>query len=195
MRDDVEAKLTDAEAAALSALHTDMNPPPDLEARVLAALALQPGRPEPVRSWVRPLLAAAAAVLVFSAGHAVGRRGGAEPNAEPQFMLLLYEDASYDAPASGRESERVAEYGAWAATVSESGLTIDGDELLEGGVTLTGSGGYASVEQGIPLTTVGRLTGYFIVNGTDLDEAVGIARETPHLRHGGRVAVVPLAGH
>lgn len=192
MRDDVEAKLTDAEAAALSALRTDLNPPSDLEARVFAALPPAPARPT---SWIRPLLAAAAAVLVFFAGHEVGRRGGAAPADGPQFMLLLYEDESYDAPAPGRESERASEYGAWAAMVSESGLAIDGDELLEGGVTLSGSGGLAALEQGVPVTTAGRLAGYFIVSGTDLDEAVGVARDTPHLRHGGRVAVVPLAGH
>jgi hypothetical protein len=198
MRDDSE--LPKAEAAALAALRVPATPPEQLEQRVVDALPLRvAAHPRRTRlgSIGRPLLATAAAVILFLAGRATSERGLApEPGGEEaQFMILLFEDVAYAQPAPGEEGARAAEYGNWAGDLITRGIRIEGDELLPGGVTLTRAGTGASIEPGVPGTPAGRFAGYFIVGGSDMEQAIGIARETPHLRYGGRVAVIPLAGH
>lgn len=200
MRDEPETRLSEAEAVALTGLREPVTPPQDLEPRIIATLEarnLLRNRGTRLPFPFRPLLAAAAAVLIFLSGRAVGQREIAAegPAGASQFMLLLFEDDRYTAPRPGREMERVAEYGEWARGLAERGVAVSGDELLPEGVTVDGAGTASSVRPGVPETPVGRFAGYFIVDGEDMDEAIGIARETPHLRYGGRVAVVPLAGH
>jgi hypothetical protein len=200
MRDDSEARLSEAEAAALAALRVPATPPEPLEQRVVDALALRAAahpRRTKLGSIGRPLLATAAAVIIFLAGRATRERGLApELRAEEaQFMILLFEDVAYAQPEPGEEGARAAEYGAWAGDLTARGIRIEGDELLPGGVTLTGAGAGASLEPGVPGTPAGRFAGYLIMVGSDMAQAIGIARETPHLRYGGRVAVIPLAGH
>ena len=200
MRDDSEARLSEAEAAALAALRMPATPPEQLEQRIVDALPLRAAA-HPQRTKLgsvgRPLLATAAAVIIFLAGRATADRGLApEPGAEAaQFMILLFEDAAYAQPEPGEEGARAAEYGNWAGDLTARGIRIEGDELLPGGVTLTRAGAGASLESGVPGTPAGRFAGYFIVGSSDMDQAIGIARETPHLRYGGRIAVIPLAGH
>jgi hypothetical protein len=201
MHDEPETtQWSEAEAATLAALREPATPAPGLEERVLDGLEAR-RLVQRKRSFLsprfRPFLAAAAAVFLFLAGRSVGQRQitAADPVTGPRFMILVFEDGSYEAAPPGREAERVAEYSTWAGQLAERGVPVEGDELLNEGVTVEGAGAYAVLQDGVPTTSAGRLAGFFIVGEDDLDSAVGLARATPHLRHGGRVAVVPLAGH
>jgi len=200
MSDDSDARLSEAEAAALAALRLPVTPPEQFEQRVVDALpfrAPMQSRRTNLGSIVRPLLATAAAVIIFLAGRSIGERRAAPElrSEDAQFMILLFEDAAYVQPEPGQEGARATEYGDWASDLAARGIRIEGDELLPGGVTLTGASGAGSIEPSVPGTPAGRFAGYFIMDGSDMEQAIAIARETPHLRYGGRVAVIPLAGH
>jgi hypothetical protein len=83
------------------------------------------------------------------------------------YMLLLYEDSAYRAPALGHEGERVAEYRRWA------------DSLR----------GVGRLERAAELDGVGAVTGFFIVRAESDAEATRVARACPHVKYGGRVEV------
>ena len=47
---------------------------------------------------------------------------------------------------------------------------------------------------GTPGSEVGTLTGYFMFEASDLEQATKIASTCPHLRHGGSISVRALQG-
>lgn len=167
--------------------YDDAVPPPELKQQVTGSLKARgllggagTGRRQP---WLR----AAAAVMLLAGGAAVGRlsvRSGAAalPDTRPQYMLLLYEDSSF---AGRGDPQLVAEYGAWADSLARTGALVSGEKLAdEGGAVLHAAG----IEAGtIPASA--ELAGYFIVSAASEEDALGIARACPHLRHGGFVAL------
>ena len=215
---------TAAERAALERLRED-GPPADLVDSVVAALA---GRgligggshatarplPEPRtakvparRAWAWGALALAAALAAFFAGISISDRGAgrtpagtgaARPAAAERYLLLLYEDAAYRAPATPDEqAARVAEYVGWVEELRERGIDIEGEELApsEESEWLDGRGDEVGAAQGAPGGPLGALAGYFLVAAPDADAAVAIARTTPHIKHGGTVVVRRIVEH
>lgn len=177
--------------AALAGLRGPRQPPPDLEARVLDAI----GARGPVvlpqqRRWRGAVaLGSAAAAATFLLGIWLGlsRPWAASPPApagSPQFMLLLYEDATYE-PAPDLTARR-QEYIDWARTLDQNGLFVAGEELDPVGVVLTKTTAITE----LPVeSAIGHLAGFFIVLAKDDDDAARIARSCPHLTHGGRIVV------
>ena len=222
-----EVEWSAAEAAALERLRA-AGPPPDLEDSVVAALAGEglvggaaagsagsvgsqaPGRPTRVptrRAWAWGALALAACLAAFFAGTAITDRGAGRESAEPgtlgppsaeRWLLLLYEDAAYQAPATDEErAGRVAEYAAWANDLAERGIVVEGEELA-GPVEsemLDGRRGAIETGPGAPSGPVGTVSGYFVIEAPDQAAAVAIARTTPHLAHGGTVEVRRIVRH
>jgi hypothetical protein len=157
----------------LGGLPRELQPDPALEDRVVGALvasadigtgAVVPRRGLRRRRWAWAAAAAAAAALVLAMvlpwsrpTHSTAR--GAS------YVLLLYEDASYRAPAPGHGAERVAEYGRWADSLRAAGE-------LERAAALAGSGA---------------ITGFFIVRAESDEEAARLAAACPHTKYGGRV--------
>jgi hypothetical protein len=162
-----------------------MAPPPDLEPRVIRSLVdrglLRPSR------WRRSgILAAAAAAIV--AAFALGRLTGGQPKpTEPRWLLLLYEDQAFDAPAPGAEAARVGEYRAWARATPG---VVDGAELGPERYLLTAGRSAESAPRSSD--GIGDLAGYFIVTAASWEEARAIAARCPHLEHRGRVVVRSL---
>lgn len=159
----------------LRSLPRELPPSGALRGRVLNALRARGlvAAPRAATAWLR----LAAALTLFAAGAAAGRLAGAglTPDAEPtmpRFALLLFEPATFDSTAS--HEALAAEYGAWAASLGAQFVNGDalGDSRALGGVA-------PAVEP----------TGFFIVQAADYDAAVSLARECPHLRHGGVVTV------
>lgn len=211
-----------AERAALERLRAT-GPPADLEDAVVAALAgrslIRGGpaaaRPSPPRSpsvparraWAWGVLALAAALAAFLAGISISDRGAGRTRASSEaapagtverYLLLLYEDAAYRAPATPEEqAARVAEYGSWVADLRERGIDIRGEELAPGAESARLDGRERGVREavGAPASELGILSGYFLVAVADADAAVGIARTTPHLRHGGTVVIRRVVEH
>lgn len=162
-------------------LPREIAPPPALKGRVQGALAsrgLLRATPSSARRW----LAAAAALVMFAAGVAVGMSAGTADRAPdgPRFALLLYEPPGFD--TSRTHDELAAEYGAWAGSLADR--FVAGDALGEQRVI---GGGSEATGAATP-------TGYFILRAADWDAAMAIASQCPHLRHGGVVAVRRIIG-
>lgn len=133
---------------------------------------------------------AVAAAILMVVGLAVGRgvpRDVAPEDSRPQFALMLYEDSSYQ--AATHAEDRVAEYSAWARSLAQRGLLVDGAELSNTGVLLNGT---HSAPDAVPVSAQGMLAGYFIIRAADRAEAERIARECPHLKYRGTISLRPI---
>lgn len=168
----------------LDALRTHPQPPPDLEGRVVTAVIASQGWRPPApgrRGW---LLVAAAAAVFFVIGVSVGRVSK-EPvpttseSSAARYMLLL---AGEVAPAADGSS-RSEEYGAWARSVSATGVFIRGAELSPV-ARLVGAPPMDALAEG--LATVG---GYFIIEAPSEEDAVRLAQTCPHVKHGGTIQI------
>jgi hypothetical protein len=177
MTDDLE--LPQAERRALAEFKRDLSPPDDSEARIVDALRAR----GVIRRRVSPMQWAAAAallILVFSAGVWSGRPASQRNVARgPRFVLLLY------GGDSSAGSDRHREYATWARTMASRGIDVDGEELATEQIELP-QPGWA------PATTQAP-GGYFIVSASTIEEARQIASTCPHLQHGGRIVIRPIA--
>lgn len=199
----------------LGNLPEELEPPPELERRVLGALRERglvisgeappaPGRAAATRQPLRrraPRWAAlaAACLIAFTAGW-FGRALVLEtaPTAtddRPRFLLLLSEPRGGGELAPNELAARVEEYRAWAHGLARRGLLEGADRLEPRAIRLDGAAGdEASVTRGAASETPVTISGFFLIRAGDLGEARRLAETCPHLRHGGRVTVRPIAG-
>lgn len=135
-------------------------------------------------------LAAAASLLV---GVGVGRRSATPPTAtsKERYVLLLHgparpaaADAKQAAADSVAEQAIVSEYRAWAMRLRDSGALVMAEKLARDPVTMLSAAGATE----LPHDTPDEVGGFFLIQA-DSAEAFRIARECPHLRHGGTVQV------
>jgi hypothetical protein len=99
------------------------------------------------------------------------------------------------APASADAEQRiVGEYVAWARSMHERGILVDADRLSdESYAYLHVRNGKIAVEDEL-LDGGSHLGGFYLVRAKDLDAAIELARQSPHLKYGGEIeirAVVP----
>ena len=196
---------TEREREWMARLPAEQAPPPELRGRVVDALVRQGsirGREDRARRGrSRRLLAAAAIVLAFLTGGLLGRATAppglsspapeAGPEAAPRvpgatpggsrYLLLLYED-SPNASDPATERERVREYAAWARALTDPAALVLGEKLEAG------------PQAAVPADSEGpdegdTLSGFFIIEARDYEAALDIARESPHVAHGGTVVV------
>jgi hypothetical protein len=175
--------LTEPERAALQALREDAAAPPRLEEAVVAALARRGlVRASRSKKWLAPVAAAAAAFgLGILAGSAMAHRPA--PAAAAERYVLLLEGA--DTPTPEEELQRVAEYRSWARKEAGAGRLLSGEKLESQAVALGAGASRPSGGEAV--------RGFFIIVAKDEAEALAIARNCPHLRHGGRVVVRKIA--
>lgn len=84
----------------------------------------------------------------------------------------------------------IAEYGAWARGLAEKGKLHGSDKLAdEPGRIATYDQGRVVVKDGPYAETKELISGYFIVEAADYDEAVEIARGCPHAKRPGSIEV------
>ncbi len=172
----LERTLREQPVAPDSLMETTMN--------ALTERGLLRGAPS---RWLLPLAAAASLAIGVFAG-SLWRTPDVPAPVPASHLLLLYEDAGYRAAPAGEEGERVAEYTRWAHDLAARGRLADAAELAGQARTFSAS----ATSEGQADTTLGSLTGFFLIAGADAAEAERIARECPHLRHGGRVVLRPL---
>jgi hypothetical protein len=137
--------------------------------------------------WRWPTLLLAGVVL-FVAGALVGRQLPTPAPRPVGARFILFLDDPQGRERDAEEAGRVREYGAWARQQRAAGLLVGGEKLEPTALALEGDG--PPVPTAVPAAVVG---GYFIVVASDLEAAVAIARTCPHLRHGGRIVIRPIA--
>lgn len=160
-----------------------------LRARGLVTAPVRPGR-----AVTRILVYVAAALVLFAGGALVGgRRPVSAVDPRPRFALFLYEDAAFRPTVTHRAL--VAEYAAWADSLRRLNALVMGEELDQADAAVfVRSGSAVSVSPGGVESAAGNLTGLFIVRATSVEEAFALARQCPHLKYGGRVALRRLTG-
>ncbi len=195
MKPEDRQEWTPEERRALDALPREEAPPAWLEDRVVSDLRGRGLIAAASTRRSRSLLAGAlaACLATFAAGLALGtrwdRREAIPPPSIPRFVLFLYENADYEAPAPGEKARRVEEYRSWARALRDRGALVDGEKLKDAGRLIAGTGEWTSVKDGVAPAEEGVLAGYFIVSARDAAAALAIARDCPHLKHRGRIAV------
>lgn len=147
----------------------------------------------PSRPWSRiaiGVVALAASVLVGvvlgrrSVGPAVSANASAVADTPKERWVLLLHGPARDANIVG-EQAIVAEYRAWAMKLRESGALVTAEKLASTPVTMLA----ANRTTELPHDAPDELGGFFLIQVADSAEAFRIARECPHLRHGGSVQV------
>jgi hypothetical protein len=150
----------------------------------------------------RILISAAALAASLLIGVMIGRRPAAQataqipPNAaaaspKERYVLLLHGPArtvpttpTQAVVDSVAEQAIVAEYRAWAMRLRDSGALVMAEKLAADPLTMLTAAGATQ----LPRNTADELGGFFLIQA-DSAEAFRIARECPHLRHGGTVQV------
>lgn len=184
-RNEPDARLADA----LSRLHAEVQPPPRVEDRLVAALSARGDIVEPrsLRPWLYAAGIAAALLLtvLFLRQPQAGPRPAAG-GSQPEFMLLIAEDTLYTPPADSAEARtRVAEYTEWAGRLAGGGHLVSAGELAYAGTDVRSAGKSPAVID----TRAGAISGYFLVRAESLAQAEQLAAESPHLKYGGTVVV------
>lgn len=176
---------------ALSALPRDRTPPLQLEDQIVAELrrrgAIGVRQPRPFGRWAA--LAAAAAVLL-AVGFFAGRGGVFTPVPKGErFLLLLVGDPSFG--DHDKELRFYDEYSAWGGRLAAGGHMLSAARLDDPRPSLAQVDGAVSLSSEQPGAGV---SGYFMIRARDEQEAVALARESPHLKYGGRIEIRRLVG-
>jgi hypothetical protein len=171
-------------------------------ARLIQARGTNAPLSQPSSSRRASLVGVTALALAASLalGVVLGRRSGssdspapnaASPAPRERYVLLLHGPAR-TAPRSASEATAdsvaeqaiVSEYRAWATRLRDSGALVMAEKLASDPLTMLTPTG--STE--LPHDTADELGGFFLIQA-DSAEAFRIARECPHLKHGGTVQV------
>jgi hypothetical protein len=172
----------------LARLPRELVPPKGLEARVVAALRergwLVAARPRP-NPW-RLGGAVAAGLALLLAGFWLGRQGGhrGHPPAVPSYLLMLREGTDFNRER-WPEARLMAETGAWARRQLGARHFVVGEKLETSGWVLRSS----RVAGMSPMDLQDAPDGFFVIVASSDQEALGLARSCPFLRHGGRIEV------
>jgi len=187
------------EIPELRSLPRETLPPPELEDHVVAELRrtglLRAPRGIFRSPRLQAALATAAGVTLFIAGWLAASSQKSSPapapQAQPTYALLLRAGPDYREGTEADEQQRVKEYGTWARGLHEKGQLIRGEKLNDDARTLIAREGTVSfLEQ--PSGEQGPVLGFFLIQARSLDHALQIARECPHLRHGGVIEIRPI---
>lgn len=115
----------------------------------------------------------------------------------PRFMVMMHEnDDAWERLSAEEKQKAMEKYFAWADELRQGDHMRGGDPLVRGGRVLRVAGG--EIVDGPFTETKEVLTGYYMIEARDLDEAARLARGCPALDHGETVVVrevADLSGH
>jgi hypothetical protein len=102
-----------------------------------------------------------------------------------RYLLLLWEDAGYEAADGPARAGRIAEYRKWSRETPgiESGAKLSGEAW-----SLTGGG----EPKPLALPRTGFIAGLFVVRAAGDADAIRIAQTCLHLRYGGKIELRPI---
>lgn len=179
-----ENELTPSEAEAFKNLPKENIPPKLLEDNTIKALKskrLIMNSNLFIKYW-RPV---AAAILFFVIGHLSASwltdQNQAQIAKSSKFILMLHEDDNFRG-----NNELSEEYFQWLLDIRDQKRYITGEEL-----------GYDAswLEDKNEVSGTDRVTGFFILEAANMDEAVEISKTSPHLKYGGRIEVREIIIH
>lgn len=143
------------------------------------------------RPWIPIAIAAALAGITLGSagGYFAGQRAAESPaptvatapDSRPSFVLMLEEPASQWPPAAPLARPGYFE---WMDSLVALGHYEDGERLSEDDGWYLGTDGSA-LPAGSRAPSAANFSGLFVIRARDYDEAVTIARSSPHLRYGG----------
>ena len=109
----------------------------------------------------------------------------------PQYLLLLHDDPTGWAKLSAEERKWWMEkYGAYPEQLKAKNAWLGGQKLAdEPGRVMRGAGDDARVTDGPYSETKEWLGGYFLIEAPSYAAALDLARDCPHLLHGGTIEV------
>lgn len=113
----------------------------------------------------------------------------------PSYLLIFRESTPevYAAMPVDERREALRDWNAWCDRLAEAGKLRSGNPLMPEGRIVSAAGGKKPVDG--PFAEAKELIGgYFLLSAADLDEATGIAEQSPNLKHGMTVEVRPVAG-
>lgn len=105
----------------------------------------------------------------------------------PRYVLFAYEtDDAFAAIAPEEAQAIIQRYIAWSERLREAGHMVGGNKLQDGvGRALSGGAdGGVVVRDGPFAETKEVIGGYWLVEATDFDAVVELARDCPHVEYG-----------
>ncbi len=107
--------------------------------------------------------------------------------------MLIFRGNDWHQGLSPEEMQTVSgQWMAWFKSLMEQGKAVSGNPLEPKGKVVSGKGGRVVVD-GPFAESKEAIGGYFLLNVSDLDEAVAIAQGCPGLPYGAKVEVRPVA--
>jgi hypothetical protein len=172
----------------LGSLNAATHPPATLEGRVVRELYRHKLITAASRKpWLRPLLAAAVCLMFIVSGMLYEKindsgnvkRSNIVSMSETTYVLFLMQGPAYQPAADPPQRlKRIEEYRNWAISLRNRDIRVSGTKLRDERQIL-GNGPGVIPDDGI--------SGYFLVDARDPQEALEIARNHPHLKYGGRI--------
>lgn len=195
MNENFEEGLSVAEREALNSLRREKQPPRFLEGRVVEKLKefhlLQVAKLPWRRNAPRILVRLAASLLIFVMGALIGANWSARSTTSntPRFMILLKAESETSRPRSSDEILRaVEEYSDWARQLRQQGVRVEGEKLKQE-VRMLGEVRNQSPSDDQLNVRQQRISGYFLIDAQNYEQAVSIATGCPHLRYGGTIEI------
>ena len=182
-----EDNLSKQEKELFEKLPKEKTPPVSLEKRVVNRLKEEQliNYQKKKQNYLKTMASIAAGILLFFSGIGFERiinKNGLEIEPAMGYMLLLHEDERF---AAGDPAEMFNEYKEWMTVTHQLGVKISGQELKNETI-IVDKNGVSPLE-----TQKRRTTGYFILEAENLQEAVQVARQNPHVRYGGSIEIKP----
>lgn len=126
-------------------------------------------------NWARMAASLAIGLIAFGLGWILAN---AQQQQEYTYIMVLHEPKSFEQSTAGNKFK---EYGQWAQTIEDAGLTITGEKLANEKYFLGNAQTTPKIEG---LET---LTGFFLISAPDIETAMQLANTSPHVKYGGLV--------
>ncbi len=194
MKEEFEDFLSEQEKSQFANLPREKSPPNFLEEAIMKNLKkenlIHTNEQQGTWSFFKLATAFATAFLILAFGIAIGFWLNTDTNTlaenkNPQYILLLRSDSSPQATKLSNDeiTRRVKEYTSWANELSEKGTLISAEKLKSKTEILD-----KNAETSLSAND-DAVVGFFVIKAENYEKAKSVAKDSPHLKYGGRVEV------